>query len=525
MRWVLIAPRNGAIAARNRVRQSDWGQGSFNSNIGVGEGADMKIWHLGLAALSAALFASPVYAEKAALLGAGELITSSHASDGTDRAKGTSRRFTGQMGASAVSYKGWQYVVYYSGKDRSQPKVEQYAEVFVARRKLGTWNWQRAKVAGYRLTSEDAHNRASIAVSQGDGRLHITFDHHNAPQMNYAMTARGVADNPDAAAWNDATFTYTKNFGWSDFKKEVTYPSFVKSGKGDLLLYFRDGGSYGGEMQKIRYDAKSGEWEKEITRISSENGSWNGKNRTRGPYLASGVQMGLKGSLHIAWLFREMECKDRDPAGNELFCNHGLYYAKSLDGGRTWRRADNSVVADTAKGEAISIDNIGNPVVPLPYELAPSNPGQTSAFDHKTGNFHVLISHLATPNDSDSRKTFHYIGTPKGKWRGKPSSFALGGVDLEFVGDRLFAFGAGRESPAIYYATRKDGFATWRPIDLPPLPGAPMGGVPQKGFSQWDTSNIDQGNVSLVWHAPALSGKEGDSSPVWVADYKITFAN
>jgi hypothetical protein len=457
----------------------------------------------------------------AQLLGASELIASSHASNGSDRAKGTLLRFTGQMGASGVSYKGWQYVVYYSGKDRSQPQAEQYAEVFVARRKLGTWNWQRAKVAGYRLTSEDAHNRVGIAVSEGDGRIHITFDHHNALQMNYAMTARGVADNPHTTRWDDATFTYTKNFGWSDFQKEVTYPSFIKSGKGDLLLYFRDGGSYGGEMQKVRYDAKLGAWKKEITRISSQDGTWNGQKKTRGPYLANGIQIGPKGTLHIAWIFREMECRERNTTGIELFCNHGLYYAKSLDGGRIWRRADNSVVADTAKGEAISIDNIGEPVVPIPYELAPSNPGQTSAVDRKTGDFHVLISHLAVPNDTSSRQTFHYVQTRGGKWSGKPSSFALGGVDLEFVGDRLYAFGARRESPAIYFAERADQFSKWTRINLPNAYGAPMGGKPTKGYSSWDSSRIDKGIVSLIWHTPAASGQDGDPSPIWVIDYHI----
>ncbi len=458
---------------------------------------------------------------KARLLGASELVSSSHASNGTDRSKGTELRFTGQMGASAVSHKGWQYVVYYSGKDRSKPQAEQFAEVFVARRKLGGWDWQRAKVEGYRITSEDAHNRASIGISHGDGRIHITFDHHNALQMNYAMTARSVADKPDSTPWNDKTFTYTKNFGWNDFRKEVTYPSFIKSGKGDLLIYFRDGGSYRGEMQKIRYDAAKGAWEKEITRISSQDGTWNGKTSTRGPYLANGLQVGLNGSLHAAWLFREMECREREGMGNELSCNQGLYYAKSLDGGRIWRRNDNSVVADTAKGEAISIDNIGKPVVPLPYAYAPSNPGQTSAFDMKTGDFHVLISHLEIPKDPKSRKTFHYVGTPDGKWSGKASSFALAGVDVEFVGDRLYAFGASRESPAIYFSERKDGFSKWQQIILPKVETLPLGGFPQKGYSNWDTSGIAKGIVSLVWHTPVITGDPWNSSPIWVIDYQI----
>ncbi len=477
----------------------------------------------GLAATVLLLLAAPSKAKnmEAQILGASELTASSHASNGSGRGRGTEARFTGQMGASGISHKGWQYVVYYSGKDRTKPGAEQFAEVFVARRKQGSHDWQHTKISGYQIVSEDAHNRAAIAISEGDGRIHITFDHHNDPQMNYAMTARGVADNPDAVVWGDGTFAFTKNFGWSDFRWKVTYPSFVKVGKGDLLLYFRDGGSYGGEMQKVRYDAARGQWEKEITRISSQDGTWNKQSKARGPYLANGIQVAPDGTLHAAWLFRERECKDRNEAESELFCNHGLYYAKSPDGGRTWRRFNNSVVADTAKGETISIDNIGQPVVPLPYELAPSNPAQTSAVDRKTGDFHVLISHLAVPNDSKSRATFHYVGTPQGKWSGKASSFALGGVDIEFVGDRLYAFGAKRESPAIYFAERKDGFSKWQQIKLPKIKGLPLGGVPKKGYSNWDTGSIAEGRVSLIWHTPGTEDVSWNPSPVWVVDYQL----
>ncbi|NJM51108.1 MAG: hypothetical protein HC843_09725 [Sphingomonadales bacterium] len=426
----------------------------------------------------AALFAvimlsSPLYAEpgQVEVVGAFKLTEAAHSSDGSDRAKNGQPRFTGPIGARAVTYKGYQYAVYFSGKDRSKPRSEQFGEVFVARRKEGGGQWERAKLNGYKVTSDDAHNRPSIAISKGDGRIHIAFDHHNAKWMNYANTAAGVADNPAGTIWDDSIFTYRKNFGWDNFRWVVTYPSFVESGDGDLLLYFRDGGSYGGEMQKVGYNSQTQSWEKKIARLSSQNGSWNGQNKTRGPYLSNGIQVGPDGSLQMSWLFREKECQG-NPKG-ELYCNHGLYYAKSLDGGTVWRRYDGSVVADIAKGEAISIDNIGDPVVPLPYDVAPSNPANMSVIDPKTGNFHVLISHLAEANDNTTRKTFHYVGSASGtsKWNGNASGFTLGGADLKFAGDTLYAFGSQRADPEIYVAQRTDEFSTWESVKLPKVAG------------------------------------------------------
>ncbi len=473
--------------------------------------------------LAAALLFTPAAgaaSEGAEVLGATQLTASAHSSDGSDRARDGKPRFVGQLGAKGVTYKGYQYVVFYTGKDRSKPKTEQFGEVFVARRKEGSKAWERAKVTGYKLTSDDAHNRPSIAISEGDGRIHITFDHHNQRWMNYANTSAGVADNPTGIKWDDVTFTYRRNFGWDKFSWVVTYPSFVKSGEGDLLMYFRDGGSYGGEMQKVGYDSAAQSWETKITRISSQQGSWNGQNKTRGPYLSNGIQIGPDGSLQMSWLFREKECQG-NPKG-ELYCNHGLYYAKSLDGGIVWRRYDNSIVADTSRGEAIGIDNIGEPVVPLPYAVAPSNPANMSVIDPKTGDFHVLLSHLAVPDDNSSRKTFHYVGAApgKGKWSGKPSGFLLGGADLRFAGDTLYAFGSQRADPEIYIASRSDGFSSWRQVKLPEVKGLP-GGVPRGGYSNWDTSRLSDGVVSVVWQMPPTNGKDGEPTAIWVIDYRL----
>lgn len=479
-----------------------------------------------LAVIAALVLSAPLPAAAqesfAKLVGASKVVDNAHGSDGSERARGGPPRFAGAIGARGVTYMGWQYVIYYTGKDRSKPAGESHGEVFVARRKLGTGDWQRARIQGHKIVTDDAHNRPAIAISEGDGRIHVTFDHHAFDWMNYANTATGIADNPEAAPWNDQTFTFRRNFEWPDFRWSVTYPAFVKSGEGDLLLYFRDGGSGNGEMQKVLYDSETHSWDRAITRISTNKGTFRGEQSNRGPYLAQGIQVAPDGSLQLSWLFRESVCQSGvKKAGEGIACNRGIYYARSPDGGKTWLRTDGTLIADTSKGETIGVDNVGPPVVDVPMGMRPSNPAQAATVDPETGQFHLLISHLTKLEDESSRGTFHYVRQPDGSWTGKRSTFQLGGGFLQFSGDRLYAFVGERDDAAVYYAERADGFATWKQVVLPDAPGLPQGKAAKGGYATWDLSRLAQGTASLVWQLPPPDGRDGTPSPVWVIDYQL----
>ena len=451
-------------------------------------------------------------AKRAYITGWDELTARSHTSDGTERAKGGPPRFTGPMGAQAVSFNGYQYVVYYTGRDRSIPREEAYSEVVVARRKLGSFAWQRAKLPGYKVTSDDAHNRQTIGVSGGDGRVHISFDHHARAQMNYAATAPGVATNPASVRWDDSVFTYAPNLGGDPKEKLiVTYPAFKAFPGGNLVIYFRTGGSYGGDMRLGKYDAAAGTWGKVHT-VSSRRGTYKGLKTSRGPYLANGMQVGGDGALHAAWVFREKPCDYTTASRSEIFCNHGLYYAKSMDEGRTWLRADGSQIADTEAGEAISIDNINGPVIEVPKGLGPSNPSITSTVDQVNGDMHVLLKHLPNPGAKQSFY-FHYLGKPDGTWTKNRTNFDGNDASLAVVGDRLYAF-VGRGKGQIYYAERDKDFRKWKrmPIEI----DKKRKFDPQGGFITWDLSLVDEGKVTLVWHR--ATKKRGVSTPVQIFD-------
>ncbi len=461
---------------------------------------------------SVALAESPENAKRAIITGWDELTSASHVSDGTDRARDGKARFEGPLGAQGVTYNGYQYVIFYSGGDRTKPREEAASYVVVSRRKLGGFAWEHSVLDGYEVKSDDAHNRQTIAISNGDGRIHISFDHHNRPTMNYAATAVGVADSPASVSWDNSVFKYAENLG-GDPEEElvVTYPSFKAFPGGNLVVYFRSGGSYGGDMRLAKYDAETGQWGKVHT-VSDRHGTYNGLETTRGPYLANGMQVGSDGSLHAAWVFRERPCDYSTASRSEIFCNHGLFYGKSLDEGRTWLRTDGSEIADTAAGETISIDNIGGPVVEVPKNLGPSNPGITSTIDPATGDMHVLLRHLPSPGAKAS-VFFHYLGKEDGSWTKNATNFAGNNTSLAMIGDRLYAF-VGRDKGQIYFAQRGDDFRKWKRMEI--VIDKKRKFDPRGGYITWDLSLISEGQATLLWHrAPE---DRGVSSPLQVFD-------
>ena len=466
-------------------------------------------------AMAVQAFADNSLPKRARVTGWDQLVEASHTSDGTERARGGPLRFEGPMGAQAVSHKNYQYIVYYTARDRSIPRAQAFSQVVVARRKLGSFNWEHATLQGYQIRSDDAHNRQTIGISSGDGVIHIAFDHHNNPKMNYAATLPDVATAPEAVVWDDSVFRYAVNLGGDPaVNLNVTYPAFKAFPGGNLMVYFRTGGSYGGDMRVARYDAQTGKWGK-VHAVSTRHGTYQGLETTRGPYLADGMQVGSDGSLHAAWIFREKPCDYTTKSRSEIFCNHGLFYARSRDEGLTWLRADGSLIANTMNGETISIDNIGGPVMEVPKGLGPSNPSITSTIDPLTGDMHVLLEHLPKPG-APKAFYYHYQSSVDGTWTRTQTNFSGASTTLAVLGDRLYAF-VGRTNGQIYYAERADGFSKWKrmPIDLD------RGRIfdPKGGYITWDISNLPQGGVSLIWHQePTVTGV---SSPLQVFDIAL----
>lgn len=431
---------------------------------------------------------------KSELIYRNKLTDAAYCSDGSDRAKNGTPRFNGAMEGRGITYKNYQYVSYY----------ESNGEIIIARRKLKPEGvWTKSVLQDYKIKSQDRHNKVAIAISEGDGTIHLAFDHHNTPTLNYARTAPGVADHPDDIVWDNKIFTYTPNLGIDEKTGLVTYPSFIPlQGTGDLLIYYRTGGAVGGEMNLVHYYSETQKW-KFIGQISSKEGHYKGNFGTRGPYHA-GFHSDAKGNLYVAWLWRE-DFELRQDEGKYQYGNHGLYFSMSKDGGFSWFDTFNQPLADTRKGERISIDTRGVQVLDIPMELEASNTRTSSALDEKTGEFHFISAHFSS--GTKELATHHYMRDITGAWTSRMTEMPSGQSTLLFVNDLLFNFA----DTQVYVSTRKHAFGDWMEIEMP---------VDLKpGQSNWDTGRIQEGIVSLViQYDPKVLG---EPTPLEVLDFRI----
>lgn len=79
-----------------------------------------------------------------------------------------------------TSYKNVQLLSYYDETGR----------VMIAKRNINSKKWV-IKNTGFTGSPEDAHRSVSIAVD-GEGYLHLSWDHHNS-QLNYAQSKQPLA--------------------------------------------------------------------------------------------------------------------------------------------------------------------------------------------------------------------------------------------------------------------------------------------------------------------------------------------
>jgi hypothetical protein len=161
----------------------------------------------------------------------------------------------------------------------------------------------------------DAHNIISIAVD-GDGFLHLSFDQHNSPLRYFKSVApfslklqefkRMVIDSPKAK------------------ENEVTYPEFYNFSNGNLLFVYRAAGN----TSAINYyNTKEQKWHSVVNNLFENHAMlrayWQ-------------ITVSKNDVIHISWLWRDISY---DPN-----TNHGIYYAKSADYGKTWQTIDGDTI-------------------------------------------------------------------------------------------------------------------------------------------------------------------------------------
>nr|WP_297163922.1 BNR repeat-containing protein [uncultured Dysgonomonas sp.] len=240
---------------------------------------------------------------------------------------------------SLVTYKDTQFIAYYDNDGC----------LILGKRKLPKGEWILNKTQ-YTGNVSDAHNSISIMVD-GDGYLHVSWDHHGHP-LRYA---KSIA--PLSLELGD------KQPMTRELEENVTYPEFYKMPNGDLIFIYRDGQSGKGNLVLNRYNVKTKTWNQLQKNLIDGEGK-------RNAYAQSCVDD--KGVIHISWVWRETP---------DVATNHDLCYAKSLDGGITWMNSMGEkytlpIIAETSEYAALipqncelinqtamTTDNKGNPYI------------------------------------------------------------------------------------------------------------------------------------------------------------------
>ncbi|MGQ7856855.1 BNR repeat-containing protein [Pedobacter sp. WC2501] len=196
-----------------------------------------------------------------------------------------------------ISFKDSQYAAYY---DHEQ-------NVVLAKRKIGSPRWASV-ITAYKGDATDAHKSISIMID-GDGFLHIAWSQHNN-NLNYARSVSAGSLNLG-----------NKEVMLSAKENKVSYPEFYKLANGDLLFFYRDGGSGNGNLMINHYSLKTKKW----TRV--QDGMIDGEGQRNAYWQVAVDQVG---TIHLSWVWRESP---------DVASNHDLCYAKSTDGGITWLKS------------------------------------------------------------------------------------------------------------------------------------------------------------------------------------------
>ncbi len=195
---------------------------------------------------------------------------------------------------SLVTHEGVQYVAFY----------EAAGHVVLARRRLGSSDWEIRQTSLVGKVT-DAHNCISLMID-GDGYLHLAWDHHNDPLHYVRSVAPGSLDLTEPMSMTGL------------IEDKVTYPQFYRLAGGDLLFFYRDGMSGNGNLMLNRYDLRTQQW----TQI--QNGFIDGEGE-RNAYWQ--IAIDRSETIHLSWVWRETP---------DVATNHDLCYACSHDGGQTW---------------------------------------------------------------------------------------------------------------------------------------------------------------------------------------------
>ncbi len=366
-----------------------------------------------------------------------------------------------------VSFGGYQYTVYW-GADRV---------LTVARRDRKTDAVQTVRLEDYRLAEglpeaqqRNGHRNTVVGISPGDGRLHLSWDHH-VNDLNYARSREGWITHPPERI-RAADFEPRQALA-PNAPQRVTYPRFFNDHRERLYFFYRSGGSGSGNIALFEYDHEHGRWEMIGDRLFGLEGvypPWD-DSTSRNAYMHD-ILFDGNGRLHISWVYRE--------AGRSWASNHDLHYAYSDDQGRRWKNNADEVIADTTRGERIVLDSPGIVVWEIPVYSWLMN--QCSMALDSQGRPHVATYHMAEPfrpedlqhnppaEEEHRLNYYHYWKGSSGRWhRSAPLPLPRPRrrpVIVAAADDTMIIYFATTEGFLAHVARAEDAWEDWRTIRL-----------------------------------------------------------
>lgn len=155
-----------------------------------------------------------------------------------DRAWGGTR-----VGFDFLTFKNVQLVAYY-GADR-------FARVAERVQRSGVWTAWRYYLLDTQFGGWDSHNYLTLTVDANHA-VHVSGNMHSQPMQYFKGTG------PFGSPTQPLTFQKQSLTGYNEGR--ATYPRFFRGPSGELLFWYRDGGSGDGVWYVNRYDEAMGRW-------------------------------------------------------------------------------------------------------------------------------------------------------------------------------------------------------------------------------------------------------------------------
>ena len=234
------------------------------------------------------------------------------------------------------TFQGYQYVTWYDKK----------RQVCLGRRRLPDGKWEIIRFSDYifgagdpNYRAHDAHNTISMGICPADGTIHLAFDHH-MHTMNYRVSSKGAATNPDKIKWTPELFGPVHSIldngplaGRLNPHGLVTYPRFIVTPDDKLQLFYRAGDRRPPEVRVIHnYDPDTGKWSGPRP-IIADNG-----------YTNYHTRYGKDGLLHLMFHWR----------GSKSTRSGCLCYLYTDDLGESWKDNDGKILLAAGDGKFIS---------------------------------------------------------------------------------------------------------------------------------------------------------------------------